>query len=274
MPAISKQPAKKKTKKRKSSKHVDVLSRIQDISKVTNKGLKFSLFGHSGTGKTTLACDFPKPLLLIGAEDGTKSVRNVKGVSFVELKHSTEIVELVDYAKDNGYKSVVLDTATSLQAMTLAEILGLDELPPQGSWGMATRDQYGQSSLQTRELIKRLLDLTDEGIHAVILAQERAFDDESDDGELKPYVTSSLTKGVVGWMNPNCDYLVQSFIRTQTKTKEGKVKIKTKTGKMEYCLRIGPHEIYQIKFRKPKETVLPPVLVDPTFQKISKLIGG
>jgi hypothetical protein len=40
----------------------------------------------------------------------------------------------------------------------------------------------------------------------------------------------------------------------------------------EYCLRVGPHDLYTTKFRKPKENVLPDVLTNPDYNKLYALI--
>ena len=49
---------------------------------------------------------------------------------------------------------------------------------------------------------------------------------------------------------------------------------KTRGKGIEYCLRIGAHPIYMTGFRVPVGTVLPDMIVDPSFEKIDKLIQG
>ena len=145
MPTIKKQT---KTRQRKSnSKGQSVIDRIAPIP--TDLGyLNMVLYGASGKGKTRFACTFPKKVLLIGAEDGTKSVAGDKGVYFAPLYTSQELWDLIELLRDRrDYETVVLDTASMLQDLILKEILGLEQLPAQKSWGMATREQYGQCSL-------------------------------------------------------------------------------------------------------------------------------
>lgn len=270
MPVVKKQTTKA------MKKGGGVLSRIAPI-RLTDVGVKMNVYGRSGTGKTTFACTFPKPLLLIGAEDGTRSVHNVDGVDFVRLRESGELTDLVVYARDN-YKTTVLDTASSLQDMVLKEILGIDELPAQRNWGMAKQQQWGQCALETKERLRSLLDLP---CNVVIVAQEREFNTDSESDLLIPYVASALTPSVVGWLNPACDYICQTLIRQRMVTKRTKLKGKVietqQPGKgVEYCVRVAPSAVYTTKFRAPKGFTLPEMLVDPDYETVQRLIteGG
>ena len=147
---------------------------------------------------------------------------------------------------------------------------------------MASREQWGQCALQMKELLRLLLKLT---CHVVIIAQEREFNNDDEGDLLMPFVASALSPSVVGWLNPACDYIGQMFIRRRFIIKESKVKtkkgvkiIKTQvpTKGVDYCMRVGPDAVFTTKFRLPKGSILPEVLVDPSFGVIDKLIrqGG
>lgn len=275
MPTVKK--VKKKSVKRKRGG--SVIDRIAPVSQ-DNRGMSQIVYGKSGTGKTTYACTAPKPLMLIGAEDGTQSVHNIGGVDFVHLDNSDEFSEIVEYLDGGKYKTGVLDTLGTLYDHELRSILGLEELPATKSWGMAQRGDWQQANTKTIERLRRFLALRDQGIHVIILAQERVYQGGEDnaDGLLMPFVAASCTPGVVGWLNPACDYICQTFIRGKTEQKSVKIRGKTTTTTkkirgVDYCLRTGPDEIYTIKFRIPKDMVeLPEVIVDPSFAKIKKLI--
>lgn len=258
----------------------NILDRITPISKMEQSGLKFSIYGRSGTGKTTIACGFPKPLLLIGTEDGTKSVRTVKGVDFVRVSESKEINELADHLKNSKYKSAILDTASALQGMIIKEFLGLSELPTQYSWGMTDQKGWGAIGVQTKERLRSLIDLADtHQINVVVIAQERNFGEDSETFIITPSVGSALTPGVAGWLSPACDYVCQAFIRQRseekiTKVGDKEVKIHRNLKGVEYCLRTAAHPVYDTKFRVEKGTPLPEVLVNPEFEDLIKLIQG
>jgi len=279
MPKVTKQtsrPAKARTKA------IGVLDRIQPVG-MDEDGIKFNVYGRSKTGKTRLACTFPKPLLLVGTEKGTRSVATVKGVDYVRLESSAEIMELVGLLITGRYRTAVLDTAGGLQDMVLKEILGLSELPVQKSWGMAKREDWGTCGQQTKERLRSLLDLAEShGVNVVVIAHERNFNDEGSSDLIFPTVGSALTPSVAGWLNGACDYICQTFIREAETVKEisvggRKSKVKSKTGGAEYCLRTGPHPVYMTGFRLPPgQDALPDVIVDPSFDKLNKLIrqGG
>lgn len=255
-----------------------MFDRVSPVQQVDSGGIKLSLYGRSKTGKTRLISTFPKPCLIIGAEDGTRSIRNVKGVDFVLINDSKEVLELAAGAVDRGYATVAVDTASALADKILAEILNLDKLPEQKSFGMASRDQYGQQTLQLKSILWEVLKLT---CNVIITAHERNFSEESANSEmLFPTVGSALSPSVTGWLNGKADYIAQTFIQEETTTKEvksgtGKVmSLKNKTGKAEYCLRVGPHPVYTTGFRLPGGYELPDFIVNPDYNKIMALING
>lgn len=271
----------------KKKKAGSVIDRISALGTQDNF-LKVLLYGKSGTGKTTLWATFPGPILGIICSGGNKTgeVRSIntpeyrKKIKMVTIQESTEVGELVSYVQSNGaFKTIVLDHVSGLQDLVLKEILGLDELPAQKSWGLATQQQYGQCTQQVKEYLRALLNLD---LNVVILGQERTFDstDEGPGSEmLQPTVGVALTPSLAGWLNPACDYILQTFKRAKmirTVTKVGTKQVTTeKRGKgVEYCLRTEPHDVYTTKFRVPKGRPLPDVIVDPSFDKINRLIQG
>lgn len=283
MVQVTKQTApKSKSIPPKTKAPASIVDQIAPIT-MDGRGMKTCIYGKSGTGKTTLACDFPKPLLLIGAEDGQQSVHNVKGVDFVSLTRSDDLLTLAQHIGDSEkYLSVALDTLGAFFDICFMELLNIEEMPATRSWGMASRAQWQQCNTQVIAKIRKLLDLAALGINITILAQERVYgnDNEEDRGELlMPYVAGASTPGVIGWLNPACDYIVNTFIRQKTKENSVTMNGKTSTQKVkvkgvEYCLRTGPDPIYTTKFRVPKGSPLPEVLVDPSYEKIRKLIQG
>jgi hypothetical protein len=244
--------------------------------------IKMNVYGRSGTGKTTFWATFPGPVLALVCSGGSQpgELRSIdtpayrKKINPVIVSNSRQIRTLLEQASD--YETVVLDHASGLQDLVLKEILGLDELPAQGSWGMAAREQWGQCALQVKELLRALLSLPQ---NVVVVAQEREFNTEVESDLLMPYVASALTPSIVGWLNPACDYIVQTFIRRKTEIKEVKVgtkmvPTKQKVAGVEYCLRVAPDDVFTTKFRLPKGHSLPLDIVDPDYDKVVALING
>lgn len=277
MPAVTRQTTK--TSSPTPAKLSGVLGRIVPVGSL-RKGMKILVYGRGKTGKTRLFSTFPKPSLLIGTEDGTLSINDVPGIDFVFLNQSSELPELISLVKTGKYKTVGLDTCGGLQEIILKEILGLDELPVQRSWGIAKQQEWGQCSSQLKERMRGLLGLADKGIaDVVVIAHERNFNDEGGSELLTPTVGAALTPSAAGWLNGCVDYLCQTFIREEVATSTIKVAGKElpqtkKTGKAEYLLRIGPHPIYLTGFRVGSAIKLPDAIVNPTYQKIVDIING
>jgi hypothetical protein len=240
------------------------------------------LYGRSGTGKTTFWATFPGPILALICSGG-KQPGELKSIDTPDYRQKINPVIVSSVADcsaliaDAGrYETVVLDHASGLADLALKEALGLDELPAQKSWGMASQQQYGQSSLQTKEVLRALLNT---GKNVVIVAHERTFGEGSDSEIIAPVVGAALTPSVTGWLNGAVDYVVQTQIRPKTNevtTVVGGKPIKTtQRGKgVEYVLRTAPHETYTTKFRVPKGVQLPEFVVDPDYAKILSLIRG
>ena len=280
MPIVQKQTTKPAIRKTGS-----VIDRIAPIDFDDEQGIKILLYGRSGSGKTTLWSSFPAPILSVICSGGVKSgelrslntLENKKRIKQVVIEKSSEMKEVIEHVAETGsYKTLVLDHVSGLQDKILSEVLGLDELPAQIGWGVATQQQYGQMSLQCKEIMRAMLGLS---CNVVVIGQERESHVEETSELLMPTVGVALTPSLAGWLNPAVDYVCQTFIRPtmvikKTKIGDKIVETKTRGTGVEYCLRTAPHDIYTTKFRIPKGNKLPEVLVDPSYQAIKKLIDG
>lgn len=212
-------------------------------------GLKLATYGRGKTGKTRLACSFPKPLLLIGTEDGTKSIKTGKkklytlstgndvwelyrgqeptGVHFVKINEVQELRECTDILKNPdrihleddselpSYRSVALDHGGGLQALLVKEYKNLDEVLTSNAFGMLQTEEWGAINLLFSTTVGKLLDLADtHDINVVIVAHERNFKEtENRDDLIQPMVSAALTPGSCNWLNGACDYFCQMLIR-------------------------------------------------------------
>jgi hypothetical protein len=261
-----------------------VLDRIQPASFSPDQDIQVLLYGRSGSGKTTLWGTFPKPILAVVCSGGKKpgELRSVmtpenKGKIFqVVLERSQELHDLAEHAAETGkFRTVVLDHAGGLESLVLKEILGLDEMPQQRSWGLASREQYGQCTFQCKEAIVKLLNLD---TNLVVVAHERTFKGEDDSDVIQPHVSTALTPSLTGWLVGAFDYVGQTFLRQKVEMRVRKiagqeVERPVRTGGVEYCLRTGPDATYATKFRVPGKPP-PDVIVSPTYEKIVSVING
>lgn len=286
MPKISKQTASPSNRQPSNGKR-SVLDRIAPIRFDKEAGIKVVLYGQSGSGKTTTWATFPGPILAIICSGGNRpgellsiNTKEYQGkVSQVAIEESNEVFELVKHvAETEKYKTIVLDHATGIQDLVLKEILGLEEIPVQKTWGMATQQDYGTCTIRTKDILRSIFNLR---CNVVVVAQEREFKVEGGVANdlVAPYIGASLMPRLADWLHSAADYICQTFKRGKevvVKHKIGgkEVTRKEMTREVEYCLRTAADPVYMTKFRRPKGLPLPDVIVDPSYEKILKIIRG
>lgn len=287
MPKVSQQSARPVVSNNGTGK--SVLNRISPL--VANKlgRMKVSLYGEPKVGKTRLAATFPKPMLIIGTEDGTASIVGTKGVEFVFLESTSEIFDLIEGPiKAGKYKTIVLDHATKLREMRIDELWASKNMtvPERKPFLYADKEWKGvwtQCSQDLRTILGELLDLPRiMELNIVVISQEGKlnYEDAGSSSDLvKPSIGSALGKTVADWLSAECDFNGQCLIRQETVEKTATVAGATtttriKTGKKEFCLRVVRDEIYNAGFRVPiGKELKSEFLVDPTYDKIVKLIS-
>jgi hypothetical protein len=273
---------------------------IRPVADVPRKGVTLSIYGKGKTGKTRLACTFPKPMLLIGTEDGSESVRGRVGVDFVRImsaNHLEDLCQTVATGKSfwkgktklnnqsgDPYLSACLDTGGGLQDIVLKEFKGLDEIPVQLSWGIATQQDWGGITEQWKEHVRRFIRLAEtHQKHIAIIAHEREFksDDRAEVSDIIiPNVGSALTPKATAWLNGAVSYIGQTFIRDKLVQKPAAKGVKgaemewVASGEYEFCLRVGPHPVFMTGFRVDDGIDVPDAIVNPTFEKIMNVIKG
>lgn len=290
MPKVteSKAPVKVVPKKRKTGG--DVLDRIEPME-IQETGVKVLGYGESGTGKTTFGGTFPGPILwmICSGGVGTGELRSLntpelrKKIKQVRIEKSIDVMTLALHYRDlPDFNTIILDHATGLQHLVLAETLGLsqDQLPTQLSWGTATQEQWSIVAMQMKETLRSLLNMVRQ--HVFIIAQQREFEATKDgDSIAMPNIGAAVSPSVLGWLNPACDYIVQTFKRANMDEVEidlgaagGKIKQMVPGKGVQYVLRTAPHATFTTKFRVPKGQYLPDDVTDPDFNKLMKVING
>lgn len=242
----------------------------------TKKFRSVVLYGRSGTGKTTLACTFPKPLLLLDIHDeGTDSISDVKDVTVRELSSFEEFEDMYWWLKEHAgkFKTVVIDTVSQIQSMLLREF-SEGKKKKGGDWGSLSRREWGDIAAMMKEWFDNYRDLTREGMNVVFIAQDRVFNVDDDDGdlegEIQPEVGPQLMPSVAKALNAavgiigNTTILIEEVVDKKDRKKE----------KAKYALRIGPSPSYVTKVRKPKGIMVPRLIYDPDYDKIIELIKG
>lgn len=247
----------------------------------------FAIYGRSGTGKTTVAASFPKPILYLNIlDDGTDSIaEHGDDITVVNIRSSEDFHNIIQWALEKAakgklkYKTIVADTMTQLQSMLVRELFEdkkkkdkkLQEKQP-GDWGTMTKQDWGAIAGDMKAAIQDMRNLP---LEQVFICQERIFnlgDEEDEDDNLAPEVGARLSPSVKDDLNASVSIIGHTFIRVErkkVKDESGKTVWKTKK---RFSMHLGPHEIYTTKVRKPKKVKAPDFIVDPTYEDIMAIM--
>lgn len=257
-------PVKKTTK--------DYSAITDRIKPVSSLGLVLAalFYGRAGTGKTTLAATFPKPLLLLDVrEKGTDSVSEVEDVDVLSIEDWDDFEQVYWFLKSsqNKYKTVVVDAVSQLQDYAVEKALEEDGK----THDLISKRQWGVAAGKLKQWIINYRDLVDDDINVVFLAHDRANKgEEVDDDELMPSIGPRVMPSVASVLTASVKLIGNTFIQETHK--------KLPTGKLErsvkYCLRVGPHSFYETKVRINKGGYVPDILVDPSYNSLVSLMKG
>ena len=203
----------------------DILAQAVPVTSLRESYARVCIYGRNRSGKTTMACMFPKPLLLVSFEPdengGALSVNDMKDVSLIRLNNSNHAVLLANQlAKSNKFKTVVIDTVTSLQDIALVEMMRAKGLlvPEVLSFGIVPDGMYQDRAAKLRETLRPYLELNN--CFLVVLAQEKdhnAVEDRS--GKTKilhtmqqgSFMAPALGATNAQWLQDHTGYVMQLY---------------------------------------------------------------
>lgn len=246
----------------------DILDRIKPVQSLPLVVTAVT-YGHSGTGKTTFASTWPKPILLIDAQDkGTDSIKDIEDVDVFSAKTLSDVEKAYWYLKSgkSGYKTVIIDTFTQVQELAVQQVLDDEDRE------FMSQQAWGQVSGILKGLAIDFRDLEDDGINVNFIFQDRIQETETgsnEDGQIDPVVGPQVIPSVAGMINAAVKVIAHTFISEETeRTPRGTEKVP------RYCLRVGPHPFYTTKIRKPKGSDCPAYLVNPHFDDVIRIMKG
>lgn len=108
------------------------MSVLSSISKPADRPVIGTIIGDAGLGKTSLACTFPKPII-IRAEDGLQAIPVDKRPDAFPVIHKEsqlwdQLIALLQETHD--YKTVVIDSVTALERLFIQHVVDSDPKNP------------------------------------------------------------------------------------------------------------------------------------------------
>lgn len=221
-----------------------------------------ALMGERGSGKTTTAASFPKPIV-VAIEDGTQALAEfstpvadlppVKGEKYKE----TLLSALRSLAKED-YGTVILDSATAMLARMTHDLVAGEK--PHARSLMAALGGYGKARdvlvQEVEEIVEACLWLARErGVHIIWVLHQRvrtvSLPDRDDYDRIE---ADGQANAIASILNP-CD-IVGMVEQAMSTFKKGEKTIVEGDGSRQ--LLVGPHPAMAIKSRHHRElTVLP-----------------
>lgn len=212
-----------------------ILAGAVPVTALREERVKVCIYGRNRSGKTTLAAQFPKPILFISCEPahcgGVQSVSNMDGIKVTLVEDKPQPGEAVagkdkviaigaELAQTDYYKTVVLKTATSLQDVIAEEMK--KEFPGLPFSGKGAKDTYQMRSSRLHDAMRPLLDL--KHINVVVLCQEKDHNPPVGEGgfpDLKSKLLHTMQQGsfmapALGpanaqWLQDACGYVIQIY---------------------------------------------------------------
>jgi len=277
-----------------------ILSTAKPVNTLREDKVKVCLYGRNRSGKTTLAAQFPKPILFVSSEPasngGALSIADIEGAPLIRVARcprpdapknavcgSAKVVAIANelYA-NNPFATVVLDTVTSLQDIVLTELLDLPSVPEMLTWGTVPDGVYQMRAEKLRESIRPLLEL--QNCNIVMLAQEADHNKQEDrSGKRKlmgtmqqeSFMAPALGATNAKWLQDACGYVFQIYEDEITETVSipsvtggATMQVVQGTGKRQRHLRMLYHPNFAAGGRWAFDPSIPEFVTAPTPKQL------
>lgn len=171
------------------------MSLLSTISKPGDRPVIITLLGDAGTGKTSLAATFPKPIF-IRIEDGLQAIPAAsRPDAFPVVQKPEDIMDQMRalLQEEHPYKTLVLDSVTAAERLFIQDVIDKDPKNPKGIQQAHGGYGAGREMVAARHaLIRKAAGLLAErkGMNTVFIAHADTGRMEPPDGD--PYMRYTL----------------------------------------------------------------------------------
>ena len=225
------------------------------------RGVMVALIGDRGSGKTTLAASFPKPVVL-AVEDGTQVLERF-GTDVVDVRGEGVKDTMLGFLREayrSEFKTVVIDSATALLERMTWDLVK-DEPPLKQNLGAAGKGFYERGLELVTELGKLLRACerlhADKQINVVwVLHQTVISVPRTDEDDIQKISGEGYKRAIDSLLNP-CDLVgMVQLVHTRVKKGSGGVKV---VGDGSREIVVGSHPALATKSRWHKTLTTIPV---------------
>lgn len=238
-----------------------ILDSAVDIQDLGQRNL-WVIYGKSNSGKTYVASTFPKPLLYVQiGDDGSNTIANVDGIKAISINAVADLKTLAkELQKDKAYKTVVVDTFSLLvNEWTEQNVISKNKRMTQQLWG--------DLKTETEDIIKAMHKVAKN--HIVVLTCHESTDAfEGMEDEIAPDIRPSVSKGARTYLEGMANYGIHTTKVTKEVQKGDSVQEVVK-----YAADLGPNPYYWTKLQIDPSIKVPKRVINPTYDKIMKIIG-
>jgi phage nucleotide-binding protein len=219
------------------------------------------IYGESGAGKTTLsgsadAVPEMRKVLVLDIEGGILSLKDrYPNVESVRIKSWSKLQEVYDhlYAGDHGYKTIILDSLTEAQKMSMDTVMRkLVEAHEERDADVPGIREWNINIEQTRKFVRALRDLPLTTIFTALAKQDK--NQKTGVTKTKPSLSGKVADEIAGFLD------IVSYLYT-----------KEVDGEQKRVLLCGATQDHIAKDRTGK---LEQLIVEPTMLTIWNAIKG